>query len=368
LPQRVVLHIDLDYFYAQCEENLNHAIRGKPVVVCVYSGRTEESGVVSTCNYEARKYGVKAGIPITRARKLLEALDAVFLPMNRPRYEEVSDRIMEIIEPFGDSFEKAGVDEAYVDLTSKTTGDFRQAEKIAHEIKQRVLAEEEITCTIGVAPNKLLAKIASDRNKPNGLTVVTPEDVSAFLADLSVNKIPGVGKKTEEELDKLKVKTVDQLASLNVSVLHETFGNSLATYLYRAARGEDDEPVRDREQPTQFSRIATLKRNTHEASEILPILKDLANSVTGKLIEKAMTCKTVSIIAILGDLSIHSKSRTFDSPTYDQETIAQTSADLIEQFLQSDPGALVRRVGVKVSGLSARSGQTDISKFLVNNS
>jgi nucleotidyltransferase/DNA polymerase involved in DNA repair len=97
-------------------------------------------------------------------------------------------------------------------------------------------------------------------------------------------------------------------------------------------------------------------------------LKDLANSVTGKLAEKAMTCKTVSIIAILGDLSIRSKSRTFDSPTYDQETIAQTSADLIEQFLQSEPGAIVRRVGVKVSGLSARSGQTDISKFLVNNS
>jgi DNA polymerase IV (DinB-like DNA polymerase) len=364
LPERVVLHIDLDYFYAQCEENLNPSIRNRPVVVCVYSGRTEESGVVSTCNYEARKFGVKAGIPIVRARKLLEKADAVFLPMNRSHYEEVSDRIMEILEPFGDPFEKAGIDEAYLDLTARTNGDFQQAEHIAGEIKQKVLEQEQITCTIGVAPNKLLAKIASDRNKPNGLTVVRPEDVNTLFADLPVNKIPGVGRKTEEELDQLKVKTVDQLATLDVSVLHETFGRGLGTYLYRAARGEDDEPVKEREQPTQFSRIATLKRNTEDISEILPLLEGLANSATEKLTERAMTCKTVSIIVILGDLSIHSKSKTLESPTYDEKTIAQASKDLMEQFVQSMPGAAVRRVGVKLSGLSARSGQTDISKFL----
>jgi DNA polymerase IV (DinB-like DNA polymerase) len=364
LPLRVVLHIDLDYFYAQCEENLNPAIRGKPIVVCVYSGRTEESGVVSTCNYEVRKYGVKAGIPIIRARKLLQTADAVFLPMSRSHYEEVSDRIMGILEPFGDPFEKVGIDEAYLDITSRTNGDFQQAEQIARELKQKMVEQEQITCTIGVAPNKLLAKIASDRNKPNGLTTVRPEDVNAFLGELPVNKIPGVGSKTEEKLDQLKVRTIDQLATLSVSVLHETFGSGLGTYLYRAARGEDDEPVKVREQPTQFSRIATLKRNTHDISEIQPILEDLANSATGKLTEKAMTCKTVSIIAILADLSIHSKSKTLESSSYDEKTIVQTSKDLMKQFLQSMPDATVRRVGVKLSGLSARSGQTDISKFL----
>lgn len=322
------------------------------------------SGVVSTCNYEARKYGVKAGIPIIRARKLLETADAVFLPMNRSHYEEVSDRIMEILESFGDPFEKVGIDEAYLDIISRTNGDFQQAEQIARDLKQKILEQEQITCTIGVAPNKLLAKIASDRNKPNGLTAVRPEEVNAFLGELPVNKIPGVGSKTEEKLNQLNVRTIDRLATLNVSVLHETFGSALGTYLYRAARGEDDEPVKAREQPTQISRIATLMRNTHDVSEIQPILEDVANSATRKLTEKAMTCKTVSIIAILADLSIHSKSKTLESSTYDEKTIVQTSKDLMEQFLQSMPGATVRRVEVKLWGLSARSGQTDISKFL----
>ncbi len=364
MPRRVVLHVDLDYFYAQCEENLNPNLRGKPVVVCVYSGRTDDSGVVSTCNYEARKYGVKAGIPIARAKKLLGTADASFRPTNRPHYAEVSDRIMETLETFGDTFEKVGIDEAYLDLTSETNGDIYRAESIAREIKQKVLEQEKISCSVGVAPNKLLAKIASDLNKPNGLTVVRPENVRLFLGELSVDKIPGVGKRTEEKLDQLKVKTIDQLATHDVSVLHEIFGNTLGTYLYRAARGEDEEPVEQREQPTQLSRIATLKRNTHNISEILPLLEDLANSATEKLTEKAMTCKTVSILAILGDLSIHSKSRTLDSPTSDMSTIAQASKDLLEQFLQSESTATVRRVGVKLSGLSGRSGQTDISKFL----
>ena len=364
MPRRVVLHIDFDYFYAQCEENLNPTLRGKPVVVCVFSGRTDESGVVSTCNYEARKCGVKAGIPITRAKKLLGAADASFLPANRSHYAEVSDRVMETLETFSDAFEKVGIDEAYLDLTSGTNGDFHRAESIAREIKQKVLDQEKITCSVGVAPNKLLAKIASDLNKPNGLTVVRPENVRPFLGELSVDKIPGVGKKTEEKLDQLKVRTINQLATHDVLVLHEIFGSALGTYLYRAARGEDEESVEEREQPTQLSRIATLKRNTHDISEILPLLEDLANSATEKLTEEAMTCKTVSILAILGDLSIHSKSRTLDSPTYDMRTIAQVSKDLLEQFLQSEPTATVRRVGVKLSGLSGRSGQTDISKFL----
>lgn len=364
MPQRIVLHVDLDYFYAQCEENLNPAIRTKPVVVCVYSGRTEESGVVGTCNYEARSYGVKAGIPIARARKLLDETDAVFLPMNRPYYEEVSNTIMETLEPFGDAFEKAGIDEAYLEVTSRSHGDFQQAEQIAREIKQKVYAEGQITCTIGAAANKLLAKIASDYNKPNGLMVVRPEGAASFLRDLEVSKIPGVGSKTEERLRQLNVKTIQDLATLDTSVLTRVFGSALGNYLYHAARGEDDEPVEAREQPTQISRIATLKRNTHNASEILPVVGELAHSAITKLNQRAMNCKTISIIAILADLSIRTKSRTLESPTNDERVITQASNDLVGQFLNSTQNVAVRRVGVKLSGLSTQSGQTVISKFL----
>ena len=364
MSQRIVLHVDLDYFYAQCEENLNPAIRSKPVVVCVYSGRTEDSGVVSTCNYHARNYGVRAGIPIARAEKLLEKIDAVFLPMNHPYYEEVSSSIMETLEPFGDAFEIAGIDEAYLEITSRNHRDFQQAGQTAREIKQKVYAQEQITCTIGVAPNKLLAKIASAHNKPNGLTVIRPEDIAAFLRELEVGKIPGVGTKTEERLRQLNVRTIQELTTLNQNVLREVFGSGLGNYMYHAARGEDDEPVKARLQPTQVSRIATLKRNTREVSEILPVLLELAKLATARLNQKAMTCKTVSVIAILADLSIHTKSRTLDSPTSDEDMITQASRSLVEQFLNSTPDVMVRRVGVKLSGLSVRSGQTVISKFL----
>ncbi len=364
MSQRIVLHVDLDYFYAQCEENLNPAIRSKPVVVCVYSGRTEESGVVSTSNYQARSYGVKAGMPIARARKLLEKTDGIFLPMNHPYYEEISDGIMETLEPFPDAFEKAGIDEAYLDVTSRSNGDFQKAEQIAREIKQAVYAQEQITCTIGIGPNKLLAKIASDLNKPNGLVTIRPENVRPLLQNMEVGKIPGVGNKTQEKLRELNVRTVQELTTLDISVLARTFGNAMGSYLYNAARGEDDEPVQGRDQPIQISRIATLKRNTNNASEILPVLDELAHSASAKLNRRTMTCKTVSIIAILSDLSIHTKSRTLDSPTNREKIITQTSEDLTLQFLNATPSVTIRRVGVKLSSLSMQSGQTVISEFL----
>ncbi len=358
------MHVDLDYFYAQCEENRNPSIRDKPVVVCVYSGRTGESGVVSTSNYLARKYGVRAGIPILRAKKLLESTEAAFLPMNRPFYEQVSENIMEILRAGGNLFEKVGIDEAYLDISTKTNGSFEKAKEIAIEVKQDLLAQEKITSSIGIAPNKLVAKIASDERKPDGLTVVKPEHVGSFLGQLPANRIPGVGKKVEDKLDQLQVKTVTQLSTVNATVLIEMFGRSLGSYLYLAARGEDDEPVKEREQPTQLSRIATLKRDTRELSEMLPLIDELTDSVTRKLNEKNMTCRSVTIIAILSNLSIHSKSKTLEQPTSERKVIGNAAQELMKEFLESMPAAIVRRTGVKVTGLSKPTGQTDISKFL----
>jgi DNA polymerase IV (DinB-like DNA polymerase) len=365
LLNRVIMHVDLDYFYAQCEENANPSIRGKPVVVCVYSGRTEESGAISTCNYEARRYGVHAGIPIIRAKKLLEKTDATFLPMNRPLYEEVSDRIMDILRTQSDSFEKAGIDEAYLDTTARTNGDFAEGRDLAGKIKGLILQQEHITCSIGVAPNKVVAKIASAHQKPNGLTIVRHEEVNSFLGSLSVGKIPGVGKKAEQKLAELHVTTVSQLASLNPNVLVEAFGKNLGGYIYHAARGDDDDPVQEREQPTQLSRIATLKKNTRDPTEIMAMLDELVNSVALKLTERKMVCRSVSVIAILEDLSIHSKSKTLESATADVNVIKRSARELVQQFLQSMPNAVLRRAGVKVSMLSNQSGQTDISKFLM---
>lgn len=361
------MHVDLDYFYAQCEEKNDSTLRVRPVVVCVYSGRTEESGVVSTANYLARKYGVRAGVPIVRAKKLLESTSAAFLPMNRPLYEQVSDRIMELLRTYGDSFEKGGIDEAYVDLSNKTEGNYTAAEEIAQEFKGALLTREEMTCSVGVAPNKLIAKIASDERKPNGITVVKPEDVGSFLAEMPASRIPGVGKKAEEKLRAMHVETVAQLSALSPTVLIEAFGKSWGSYLYQAARGQDDDPVAEREQPTQFSRIATLKQNTRQLSEMIPTLTDLSNSVASKMKEKGMMCRSVAIIAILTDLSIHSRSKTLEQPTSDGKIIENSVQSLMKEFLESIPAATLRRTGVRVSELSSAVGQTDISKFLSPN-
>jgi DNA polymerase IV (DinB-like DNA polymerase) len=358
------MHADLDSFYAQCEENLNPNLKGKPVVVCVYSGRTEESGAVSTANYQARKYGVRAGIPIVRAKKLLESVDAAFVPMNHPHYEQVSERIMEILRTQSDAFEQTSIDEAFLDITDRTGSDFASARDAALEIKKQLLTQEKVTCSIGIGPNKVLAKIASDQTKPNGLTIVRPQEVADFLAPLPVSRVPGVGTKAEEKLAQLNVATIAQLATLNPAILVETFGKSVGGYLYRASRGEDDDPVKEREQPTQFSRIATLKQNTRTAEEIFPLLSQLAHSVSDKLKEQAMACKSVAIIAILTDLTIHSRSRVLEAPASDKAPIEAAAKQLIQEFLQSNSEAVLRRIGVKASGLSRATGQTDISRFL----
>jgi DNA polymerase IV (archaeal DinB-like DNA polymerase) len=358
------MHVDLDYFYAQCEENKNPDVRGKPVVVCVYSGRTEDSGVVSTSNYLARKYEVKAGISIARAKKLLESSGAIFFPMNRPLYEQVSEGVMEILREHADAFEKVGIDEAYLEVSTRTKGKFDQAENIANEIKRQILTEEQITCSIGIAPNKLVAKIASDERKPDGLTVVKPDELQSFLSELPAARIPGVGKKVEDKLGQMQVKTIAQLSTISPLLLIETFGKNLGGFLFQASRGEDDDPVKEREQPTQLSRIATLKRNTRDLQEMLPLIGELANAATTKLKEGNLTCKSVAIIAILNDLSVHTKSKTLEQPTADEKTVVNAAQELMKEFLESTPNAIVRRTGVKVSTLSRITGQTDISNFL----
>jgi len=366
LAQRLIIHVDLDYFYAQCEENVNPSIRGKPVVVCVYSGRTPDSGVVSTSNYEARRYGVKAGTIIVSARKLLDSTDAIFLPMNRPLYDAVSERIMAILEDYGDIFEQVGIDEAYLDVSESSKGNYDIGEMMGRKIKDTILQQEQVTSSVGIAPNKLLAKLASDHMKPNGLTVVTPERIQSFLDNQEVGRIPGVGKKVEEKLHESNVRSIHDLSQLSPISLQEMFGRKLGTYLFLAARGENDEPVQRKEIPTQISRIATLKENTRDFDSIQPILSELTQSLREKLQNEQMKCKSVSIIAILSSLAIHTRSKTLESPANDLRTIDEYAKQLLKEFLESSPRAILRRVGVKVTGLSKQSGQTDIQSFFSN--
>ena len=362
-PKHVIFHVDLDYFYAQVEERENPSLKDKPVVVCVYSGRTEDSGAVSTTNYVARKLGVKSGIPIALAKKILkDNMDAYFVKMRKEFYETVSDGVMEILRGFTDRFQQVSIDEAFLDVSERVQGDFVKAGELANKVKQEVRSRERLTCSIGVGPNKLIAKMASEVQKPYGLTVIPPEKVGSFLNSLPVGKLFLVGPKTEEKLNEIGVKTIGELAEVSIDRLVGEFGEKFGEYLYRGSRGIDNAPVLERE-ITQISRIATLKRNTRNLKEIVSVLNSLAEDVHRKSLDDKKDFKSVSIIAILEDLSIHTRSKTREVATDSLDVIKLVSAELFEDFLNEEKEIVVRRVGVKVSGLEAKTGQTALTDF-----
>ena len=179
-----------------------------------------------------------------------------------------------------------------------------------------------------------------------------------------MNRIPGVGKKVEKKLSEIHIRTINELAQADPIFLIERFGKNLGNHLVQASRGDDDDPVKDREQPTQLSRITTLKQNSRNPQAILPVLGELARSVLEKLKEEKMECKSVGLIVILTDLSIHTKSVTLESPTRDIETITKSTKILLERFVQSMPNSFIRRVGIKLFNLQKHEGQTDIVTFL----
>ena len=213
---RVVFHIDFDYFYAQCEEVRKPELKTKPVCVCVFSDRGGDSGAIATANYTARKYGVKSGIPISFAKKKLEQRsDAVFLPVDFEYYSEMTEKAMKIMKENADIFEYVGRDEAYLDITKRVEGDFEKAIHLAQQIKNKIRLEMKLSCSIGVSSNKLISKIASDYEKPNGLTVVEPDGIEQFLEPLRIRVIPGIGKKTEQRFKKMNLETIEDLKKID---------------------------------------------------------------------------------------------------------------------------------------------------------
>jgi DNA polymerase IV (archaeal DinB-like DNA polymerase) len=359
---RIIGHLDLDYFYAQIEEVEAPSLRNIPVIVCVYSGRTEESGVVSTANYKAREYGVRSGIPIALAKRHLDGVEAAFIRMDHGKYETYSERVMEIIREQVDVLDQAGIDEAFFDITKKAGGDFEAARTISAELKDRIFREEKLSCSIGIGPNKVVAKIASDFKKPNGLTIVGDTDTLAFLAPLPVDRIYGIGPKTSRILEDGGIKTISELAGAPIEVLEDLLGKKLAVYLHRASNGVDDDPVIDQREASQLSRMITLRKDTHDlpqiVAELLPPLRDLHE----KLTTKGLFFRNVSAIGILRDLSLHTRSKTLETPTSDYSILEREVRDLFELLLKEVEGDL-RRAGVRLSELQDMVDQRSLTEF-----
>ena len=363
METRVVFHIDFDYFYAQCEETRSPELKSKPVCVCVFSDRGGDSGAIATANYTARKYGVKSGIPIAFAKKRLEERkDAVFLPVDFDFYSEISEKAMEIMKESADIFEYVGRDEAYLDVTERVEGNFERANHLAQQIKNTIKDKIKLSCSIGISPNKLISKIASDFKKPDGLTTVSPEKVEVFLEQLKIRRIPGIGKKTEERFLEMNLETIQDLKKIDIFTLNKEFGRKTGSYIYNAVRGIDNEPVKEREARIQYSKITTLKKDSKDYQFLSENIIELCKEVHSVVKKNNQMFKSVGIHFVQSDLSNKSKSRMLRNPTASIEELEKIVDQLLKEALENQP-ITIRRLGVKVSELSEIQGQSDITSY-----
>jgi DNA polymerase IV (DinB-like DNA polymerase) len=348
---RIIFHVDMDQFFAAVEEREHPEIRGKPVVVGADPKEGKGRGVVSTCNYKARKYGCKSGIPITRAWRLCP--DAVYLPVNYRLYREVSSRIMKILRSYADKFERWGLDEAFLDVTSRVKN-FEEAENLAQKIKKEIVEKERLTCSIGVGPNKLVAKIGSDFNKPDGLTVVREEDAKEFLAPLRVNRLLWVGRKTESKLNRMGIKTIGDLANYDASILVEKFGVS-GTQLYLSAQGIDNSDVQEQWTRKSMSREITFEEDTSDSDIILETLDAIAEDLQGELTASNFTFRTITIKIRYSNFRTHTHGKSLPFFTDRLRDIQKSARDLTQAYLR--PDRKVRLIGVRLSNLFSTEKQ-----------
>lgn len=345
---RIILQLDLDSFYASAEEVRKPELKGKSVVVCVFSGRTEDSGAVATSNYKARELGIKSGMPISKAKELGKDKDVVYLPTDIEYYKEVSGRIMEIIRTYSEKFEQRSIDEAYLDLSAEVKT-FEEAGKLAEKIKKEIFEKEGITCSVGIGPNKLVAKMASKAKKPDGLTIIKPEEVRNFLNPLPVKKLFGIGPKSMEIFEKMGIKTIEDLSKTGVKILMEKFGENKGKEIWERANGIDNSEVEEIERQ-QLSKIGTLKQDSAELDFVCQKLFELVDELELKIKKENKKFKSVSIIIILTNLETHTKSKSLDYFTDDIELVKQEAETLMKEFLKNNPGKNLRRCGVRVSG------------------
>ena len=361
MSNRKILHVDMDSFYASVEKERKD-LEG-PIVICVYSGRTEDSGAVSTCSYEARDLGIHAAMPITRAKDIAEKSDKEvhFLPMDREYYREISDEIREqIYENHTNRIEQTSIDEAYLDTTEEIE-DFDEAIQLAEKIQEEVEGEFGITCSVGIGPNKLVAKIASDREKPEGLTVVLPEEVDDFMRSLELKDIHGIGGKTVEKLEALGISSVEQLAKADTRQLIEEFGENLGVKLQEKARGQDDEEVSEKMQK-QITRITTLDQNSRSTEHIKTYFPELADEIFDQLEDKVLSFGQMVLVVIDSDIQMHTRSKKLKAKIQDKEKFIEEEEALLEDFMQDFSGE-VRRIGLRVSDLEEDSSQRKLESF-----
>lgn len=344
--QRVILHIDMDAFFAAIEELDNPAIRGKPVVVGADPKGGRGRGVVSTCNYEARKYGIHSAMPISQAYKRCPF--AEYVPPRGRRYAEFSKKIFKIFYDFTPKVEPVSVDEAFLDVSGCTRllGSHR---KIAVDIKKRIFDELKLTASVGIAPNKFIAKIASDLEKPDGLVEVRPDGIRQFLWPLPISKMWGVGQKSEKQLNLMGIKTIGDLAKMPQSVAVKKLGKA-GVHFWSLANGLDERNVEPYTAAKSVSLENTFGEDVGDEQKIHETIKALSDNVSRILRKKNYKGKTVTLKIRLEDFSTFTRAHSFNEFIDSSKIISQTCLNLFSEF--NCEGKKIRLLGVAVSNLN----------------
>ena len=354
----------MDAFFPAVEERENPQFRGMPIVVGADPKKGKGRGVVSSASYKARRFGVKSGMPISRAYQLCP--DAIFLPVNMRLYQEVSEKIMRLIKKYSPKWEMAGLDEAYLDLshlifcppnqrslilaTRKLLKEgYKKAEALAEKLKKEIFKKEKITATCGIGPNKLIAKMASEKAKPNGLLIIKPNQVKNFLEPLDIQNLPGIGPKTAERLRKLGINTIKELKKLSKPELQNLFGK-VGENIYEKVRGIDKEEVSSEEIIKSIGKEHTFERDTRDSEIIFGTFENIIEDVYQELLNNKFFFKTITVICRYQGFETHTKSKTLDKPTQDSEILKKESKKLLLKFLIEKP-KLIRLIGLRISSL-----------------
>ena len=350
---KTIMHADLDAFFASCEEAANQAYIGRPVVVGADPKGGRGRGVVSTCNYIARKFGIHSAMPISKAFR--KCPKAVFIMPNFELYASVSERVMAILSKYSGKFEQVSIDEACLDVTGSPDTRY-----IAEKIKAEIFERENITCSIGIGSNKMVAKIASEFNKPAGLTLVKNGEEKEFLAGLGVRAIPGIGPKSGEILSRYGISKIGQLSALGPVRLAEIFGK-WGIELYNYSIGIGDDEVYAHEGIKSISRNFTFESNTSDYAFISKTVEQMCIDAHNSLLENSCLAKTIGIRIRFGDFSTFTREKSISSHTSTFFIIKKTAHSLIREF-ESDKRK-VRLVGIRLSGLKNAAGQKTFDDY-----
>lgn len=340
---RIILHIDLDAFFASVEERENPHFKGKPIVVGadpkVGSGR----GVVSTANYAARKFGVHSAMPISKAFRLCP--QCVFLPVDGELYQNVSNRVMNIVATYAPCCEAVSIDEAYLDVSF--CGTFEKAREVGRKLKHEIFKKEKIHATVGIAPNKMIAKMATNSAKPDGLRSIKPEEIADFLGPLDVGEIPGVGPKSRSTLHRLGFHWVSELREVSADFLVHYFGKWGST-LYAESQGIDERPIETFQEAKSIGHEETFEKDTRDGEEIFTVFEDLLKETFQEAEKQNFKFKTISVKCRFTGFETHTKDKTIQSNSIEFAQYKKTAHLLLLEFLVQNKKP-IRLIGIRLS-------------------